>query len=69
MAADPVIVADALNLRFFIDHPLDAAREIEALHMDDVAEAAACQPATVLAPVWQRLLPERAAMLLQALPD
>ena len=68
MVADPVRVGDALNRQFFVDHPLDAAREIESLQVSDVAEAAARQPAKVLAPVWQRLLPERAASLLQALP-
>ncbi len=69
MAADPVIVADALNRQFFVEHPLDAAREIEVLSVPDVAEAAARQPAKILAPVWQLLMPEKAAVLLQALPD
>ncbi len=69
MAADPVMVADTLNRQFFVEHPLDAAREIETLPVPDVAEAAARQPAKILAPVWQRLMPERAAALLKALPD
>ena len=69
MAADPMNVADALNRQFFVEHPLDAAREIERLRAADVVSAAARQPAKILAPVWQRLLPEKAAELLQALPD
>jgi len=69
VAADPAIVADTLNREFFTDCPFEAAREIEALPAAVVAAAAARQPAIALAPVWQRLLPERAAELLRALPD
>ncbi|MDH3338140.1 MAG: magnesium transporter [Gammaproteobacteria bacterium] len=69
MVADPNRVIDALNRQFFIDFPLDAAREIESLNVSAVAAASARQPAKVLAPVWQRLLPDRAASLLQEMPD
>jgi magnesium transporter len=69
MSADPIRVADALNRQFFVDYPLDAAREIERLGINVVAAAAARQPAKELSPVWQRLLPERAASLLELLPD
>ncbi len=69
MVADPNRVIDALNRQFFIDYPLDVAREIESLSVSAVAEASARQPAKVLAPVWQRLLPDRAALLLQEMPD
>ncbi len=69
MAVDPQRVSDAMNRQFFIEYPLDAAREIETLDINSVAEAAARQPAIILAPVWQRLLPDRAALLLQKLPD
>jgi magnesium transporter len=60
---------DDLNQRFFIDHPVDAARKIEELPVADVADAAARQPVKILTPVWRALLPETAAKLLAALPD
>jgi len=69
MTADPIRAADALNRRFFVDHPLDAARRIEQLSATDVVEAAKRQPVKILTPVWRRLLPETAASLLRALPD
>jgi len=69
MSADPMRVADAMNRQFFVDYPLDAAREIETLSVGAVAEAAARQPAKILAPVWQRLLPDRAALLMREMPD
>jgi magnesium transporter len=69
MSADPMRVADAMNRQFFVDYPLDAAREIESLSIRSVAEASARQPAKILAPVWQRLQPDRAALLLQEMPD
>ena len=69
MAADPVAVADALNRQFFVEHPLDAALEVERLQPEAVVAAAARLPAKVLSPVWQNLLPEKAAALLRQLPE
>jgi magnesium transporter len=67
--ADPIRAVDALNRRFFIDYPLDAALKIEELRPADVTEAASRQPVQILAPVWRRLLPDTAARNLRALPD
>jgi len=69
MSADPIRAVDALNRRFFVDHPIDAAQQIENLKTDDVAAAAMRQPIQVLTPVWRRLLPQTAANLLRALPE
>ncbi len=69
MSADPIRAADALNQRFFIDHPLDAARKIEELSASDVVEATKRQSVKILTPVWRQLLPETAANLLRALPE
>ena len=69
MTADPQRVANALTRRFFIDCPLDAAREIERRNVAGVIDACAQQPAKILAPVWQRLLPARAALLLGKIPE
>lgn len=62
-------VSDELNQRFFIDHPMEAARKIEELPTADVIETTARLPVKLLVPVWQALLPETAARLLSALPD
>ena len=69
MSADPMRVADAMNRQFFVDYPLDAAREIETLSISSVAEASARQPAKILAAVWQRLLPDKAALVMMEMPD
>ncbi|MGB5578585.1 MAG: hypothetical protein WBM88_14345, partial [Woeseiaceae bacterium] len=63
MSVDLLRVADAMNRQFFVEYPLDAAREIESISISSAAEAAARQPAKILTPVWRRLLPDRAAML------
>ncbi len=69
MTADPVRAADMLNQRFFVDHPLDAARKIEQLNIEDILDAADRQPVKILIPVWRHLLPDMAAKLLRVLPD
>jgi len=69
MSADPARVTDAMNRHFFAAHPLEAAREIEKLDLKSAIDASARVPAKILAPVWQRLVPERAAHLLKGMPD
>ena len=66
MSAHPTRVADVLNSRFCVDHPIDAAERIEQLDIADVVDAAKRQPVRVLTPVWRRLLPDTAARLLRA---
>lgn len=62
-------VSDELNHRFFVDHPIEAARKIEELPVSDVIEAAAHLPVSILTPVWQTMLPETAARLMAAMPE
>ncbi len=69
MSGSSMQVTDALNRRFFVDYPLDAASRIEQLDINEVVDAAQRQPAKILAPVWRRLLPATAAKLLRALPQ
>ncbi|MGB3469472.1 MAG: magnesium transporter [Erythrobacter sp.] len=69
MSGDIMQAADALNRRFFVDYPLDAANRIEQLDIAEVVDAAKRQPVKILAPVWRRLLPETAAKILRALPE
>ena len=58
-----------LDRRFFLDHPTDAAVEIERHPAEEIASALTAQPVFVLAPVWRKLLPETGARLLEYLPD
>ena len=69
MTADATRAADLLTRRFLTDYPMEAARNIERLTVEEVAEAMSRQTAVALVPVWLNLLPEVAARLLGALPE
>ncbi|MGJ8530231.1 magnesium transporter [Maritalea sp.] len=62
-------ISDELTQRFFIDHPMDAARKIEKLSVEEVIEATSRLPVKIMTPVWRNLLPETAARLMSALPE
>jgi magnesium transporter len=65
----PENVIDALNRRFLLDLPWQAAQQIEAMDIAEAARALEHQPATVLVPVMMRLTPNVAADLLRAMPE
>lgn len=69
MSVEPARVHEAMHRHFFAHYPQDAARELETMDAASVAAAAAHVPAKTLAPVWRQLLPEKAAILLEALPE
>ena len=69
MSSDTTSVADAMSLQFFAEFPFNAARELEGLNIDSAVAAAANIPVKTLVPVWQYLMPDRAAVLLKALPE
>lgn len=60
---------EALNRRFLIDLPWQAAQQIEDMSASEAAAALSTQPATVLIPVFQRLTPNVSADLLRILPE
>ncbi len=62
-------ITDAINQQFFMEFPAETAREIERADSDLVIEMIQRMPAGILAPVWQKLLPEKAARLLMTLPE
>jgi magnesium transporter len=70
MSAGAHSAIQALNQRFFLDFPLEAARELETLPAAEIARTfAAHAPAAVLRP-WQRLTPDiAAAVLIEAPPE
>ena len=60
---------EALDLRFLLDHPWDAAQLVEKLPVNEAGALLAAHSAHVLVPLWQRLVPGVAAALLARLPD
>lgn len=69
MPETPENVIDALNRRFLLDLPWQAAQQIEAMDTAEAARALEHQPATVLVPVMMRLTPNIAAELLRTMPE
>ncbi|CAN5335881.1 magnesium transporter [soil metagenome] len=60
---------EALNRRFLLDHPWQAAQQIEDMDPEESAPVLARQPAPVLVPVMLRLTPNIAAALLRHMPE
>lgn len=69
MDNSPENLNKTLNQRYLLDFPTDAAMQIEALPAEQVIPALGEQPASVLAPVWCKLVPAHAAALTQELPE
>lgn len=64
-AALPAVTA--LASRYFTDHPHEAARHLELLPPDEIASILSAQPAVHAVRPWQRLAPDVARMVLNAL--
>ena len=62
------VAIDALNRRFLLDHPWQAAQQIEDMEAVEAARVLANQPATVLVPVLLRVTPNVAGQLLRNMP-
>ena len=58
----------ALNRRFLLDHPIDAARLVESLDAAEAADTLADQEVESLIPVWRRVLPGDGARIMAELP-
>ncbi|WP_421999920.1 magnesium transporter [Reyranella sp.] len=69
MAQDPTQAIALLDRRFLLDHPADAAIELERHPAEALAPTLNAQSVQVLVPVWRRLLPEAGARLLAVLPE
>jgi magnesium transporter len=59
----------ALNQRFFLDFPLEAAHRLEAMPATEAAELLATQPDHAAIGVWQYLAPDIAHVILKQLPQ
>lgn len=58
----------ALDRRFLLDYPWEAARRIESLEAEDILPALAAQSPAALLEVWRRLSPAAAGELVAQLP-
>jgi magnesium transporter len=58
----------ALDRKFLLDHPWEAAQKVEMLDPEAVAAELASQPAPALLPLFRRLAPAAAGRVLESLP-
>jgi magnesium transporter len=59
----------ALNLRFLVDYPREAARKLEEMPAREVAELFATLSAHLIVPVWQHLASDVEQAVFECLPD
>lgn len=71
IAANPTAnnAIEALNLRYLLDYPGEAARELERMDPDAVAALLAQQPAHAVIPVWEQLTSDIEQAVIRLLPD
>lgn len=60
---------EALNRRYLLDYPLEAARKIEALPPDEAAALLASHSVQVLLPLWMHLTADAEDRIIGHLPD
>ena len=68
MSAVPLAAEAALERRYLLDFPLEAAHQLEKIGAAEGAELLGAQPASVALPVWQALSHDVAADMLAAIP-
>jgi len=69
VSADLRRAVQALDRRFLLDHPWDAAQQVESLDPAVVAEELADQSVQTLLPLFRRLAPASAGRVLEKLPE
>ncbi|MBK5106375.1 MAG: magnesium transporter, partial [Burkholderiales bacterium] len=69
MSADTAAAVAALNLRFLLDYPREAARRIEAMPAPEVSALLAAQPLHAVVPVWHSLATDVEQAVFTALPE
>ena len=60
---------EALNLRYLLDYPGEAARELERMDTQAVASLLAQQPVHAVLPVWEQLTSDVEQAVITRLPD
>jgi magnesium transporter len=69
MSTEAAPAVAALNRRFLLDYPHEAARQLEAMASDDAARLLAAQPLHAAVRAWQALAPDVARSVLESLPE
>ncbi|MGE0355676.1 MAG: magnesium transporter [Burkholderiales bacterium] len=69
MSAAPLPAVSALNRRYLLDYPHEAARQLEAMPPEEGAALLAAQPAHAVVRTWQALGADIARAILEALPE
>lgn len=68
MTGDVTAAVDALNRRFLLDYPQEAAQKLETLPLTEAAALLGAEPVHVVAPVWTQLAPDVEEALAAHLP-
>ncbi len=69
MNADPAAAIAALNRRYLLDYPREAAKRLESMSVADAAALLSAHPVRVIVPVWEQLAPDVEEALIAAMPD
>lgn len=69
MNASASAAVAALNLRFLLDYPGEAARRLELMRAEEVAALLAAQPPHAVVPVWEQLASDVEQSVVELLPD
>jgi magnesium transporter len=69
MSAEAAPAIIALNQRYLLDYPHEAARQLETMPPEDVAELLAAPAPHAASRTWQALAPDIAAAVLERLPE
>ena len=69
MNANASAAVAALNLRFLLDYPGEAARRMELMSAAEVAALLATQPPHAVVPVWEQLASDVEQEVITLLPD
>ena len=69
MSAEAAPAIIALNQRYLLDYPHEAARQLETMPAEDVAELLAAPAPHAASRAWQALAPDVAAAVLERVPE
>lgn len=69
MQTESSAAVDALNLRFLLDYPREAAQQVEGLSLETATQLLSAHPVRVIVPVWEHLTDDVVEALIRLLPD
>ena len=69
MTVDALPAVIALNQRYLLDFPQEAARRLETMTAPDIGELFAGQPPHAVVRAWEALAPDVARAVVQCVPE